>query len=219
MREGGALTTILLVAMIAAGAATLITATWEFGRERIAANRRARLLEDLHSVLDPATAAEDLNPVSLFARDSDLLGTDEPIEIFVPMRGNKPVAAIFAAIAPHGYNGPIHLLIGIDASTGVVSGVRVVSHRETPGLGDLIETRKSDWVLQFEGTSLASPAAGQWSVKKDGGVFDAITGATVTPRAVIEAIHNTLIYFDMHRDALFAEARQALETDGAAPAP
>jgi electron transport complex protein RnfG len=207
MRDGNPLVTLALVGIVAAGAATLVTASWEFGRDRIAANRRARLLEDLHSVLDPEVAGDDLRPVSVTATDSALLGSDDPVEVFIAMRDQRPVAAIFASVAPDGYNAPIYLLIGIDADEGRITGVRVVSHKETPGLGDLIESRKSDWLQQFTGTSLATHPAQAWAVRKDGGRFDAITGATVTPRAVIEAVHNTLLYFDAHRDDLIAKAR------------
>ncbi|MDX1561931.1 MAG: RnfABCDGE type electron transport complex subunit G, partial [Gammaproteobacteria bacterium] len=118
-----------------------------------------------------------------------------------------PEAAVFASVAPDGYNAPIYLLIGISMATDRVTGVRVVSHRETPGLGDLIEIGKSDWILQFNGTRVDDPPAEDWAVVKDEGVFDSITGATVTPRAVIEAVRNTLIYFDTYRSDLVEAAR------------
>jgi electron transport complex protein RnfG len=214
MREGSALATILLVAVIAAGAATLVTASWELGKDRIAANQRARLLEDLYSVLDPDLVGEDLVPVSISVLDKALLGSTDPIEVFIPMRDRQPVAAIFASIAPNGYNAPIHLLVGISAQTNSISGVRAISHRETPGLGDLIESRKSNWILQFNGTSSDSPTAADWRLKKDDGAFDSITGATVTPRAVVAAVHNTLLFFDAHKEELFESALAAIDTGG-----
>ncbi len=113
---------------------------------------------------------------------------------------------MFASVAPHGYNAEIRLLIGISPS-GTVTGVRAVSHRETPGLGDAIEVDKSDWIRQFDGTSLQMPPPAAWAVRKDeGGQFDSITGATVTSRAVVNAVKNTLLYFDRHRDEIYAAA-------------
>ncbi len=113
--------------------------------------------------------------------------------------------AIFASIAPEGYNAPIQLLIGIDPR-GEITGVRAVSHRETPGLGDEIDIAKSNWIKQFDGKSLGDPPIAGWAVKQDEGQFDSITGATVTPRAVIKAVKNTLLYFSEHKDELFAAA-------------
>jgi electron transport complex protein RnfG len=104
--------------------------------------------------------------------------------------------------APDGYNGDIRLLAGIDAG-GTVLGVRVVSHRETPGLGDPIEVDKSDWILGFANKSLRNPETGGWAVKRDGGQFDQFTGATISPRAVVRTIHNTLLYFETNRQMLF----------------
>jgi len=202
-----ALTTVALVAVIATLAAVLVTSSWEFSRERIAANERARLLASLSSVLDPQLLEQDLDPVLITVTDAELLGSDEPIEVFLPVDGATPLAAIFASVAPDGYNAPIHLLIGIDVATGRISGVRVIDHRETPGLGDQIDIRKSDWILQFDGRTIDDPPAAGWAVTRDEGEFDSITGATVTPRAVVSAIYNTLVYFDANRDELIRRAR------------
>jgi len=211
MAEGRPLATLLLVAAIATAAALLVTASWEFSRERIAANERARLIASLSSVLDPSLLDRDLDPVLLTVEDETLLGTDEPVEVFVPVDGTTPLAAIFASVAPDGYNAPIELLIGIDIESGRITGVRVVGHRETPGLGDLIEIRKSAWILQFDGKSVDDPPAAAWAVTRDDGQFDSITGATVTPRAVIGAVRNTLLYFEAHRDELIARAEREAE--------
>lgn len=219
MPEGSMIRTIALVAAIATGAAVLVTGSWEFSRDRIVANERARLLEELNSVLDEELAGRELDPVLVSATDPELLGRSEPIDVFIPMDGDQPVAAIFASVAPKGYNAPINLLIGIATDDARIMGVRVVGHRETPGLGDLIELRKSNWILQFTGKSLTTPAASGWAVRKDEGDFDSITGATVTPRAVVEAVHDTLLYFDAHKEELFAEARRvkAEERSDASP--
>jgi electron transport complex protein RnfG len=168
-------------------------------------------------VLDASLLEQDLDPVLISALDEELLGSDEAIDVFVPVDGDTPLAAIFASIAPDGYNAPIALLVGLEVPSGRITGVRVVSHRETPGLGDQIDIDKSRWILQFNGKAVDDPPASAWAVTKDEGQFDSITGATVTPRAVIRAVYNTLLYFDAHRDELLAEARQTAESRASEP--
>jgi electron transport complex protein RnfG len=94
-------------------------------------------------------------------------------------------------------------LIGVRID-GTITSVRVLKHKETPGLGDLIESSKSDWLLQFDLTSLADPEAVRWLIKRDGGDFDQLTGASITPRAIIKAIKKTLLYFESNQDAVFS---------------
>jgi electron transport complex protein RnfG len=123
------------------------------------------------------------------------------------MKDGKIVAVIFEAVAPDGYAGPIRLLVSV-RSNGALSGVRVVGHKETPGLGDYIEVRKDrrrdkPWITQFSGRSLLDPVESAWKVKKDGGDFDANAGATVTPRAVVRAVHRALAHVNRQADTLF----------------
>ena len=212
--EGKALRTLLLVGLIAGGAAALVTGSYEFSKDRIAANRQARLLESLRDVLDPAGDERALNPTRIEASDPELLGTEDPVEVFVVRDEGRPRAAVFPAVAPNGYHAPIHLLIGVSAD-GIVTGVRVVDHRETPGLGDVIEADKSDWILQFDGKSMASPEASQWAVDDDGGSFDSITGATVTARAVVGGVGNALAFFENSKAELFAHASRAASEEAA----
>ena len=96
-------------------------------------------------------------------------------------------------VSREGYSGPINLLVAVNVD-GTLSGVRVVSHKETPGLGDKIETNKDDWILGFVGKSLSNPSEALWKVRKDGGEFDQFTGATITPRAVVNAVREVLKY-------------------------
>jgi electron transport complex protein RnfG len=112
------------------------------------------------------------------------------------------VAAIFNSVAPDGYNGKIHLLVGVYID-GRLAGVRVVKHAETPGLGDAVEIRKSPWIDDFAGKSLTNPIQERWRVKRDGGDFDQFTGATITPRAVVAAVRNTLLYYQQNADMIF----------------
>lgn len=122
--------------------------------------------------------------------------------IYRARKQGKPVAALIKTTAPDGYSGSIRLLIGIRMD-GSLLGARAISHRETPGLGDEIDLRKSDWILRFNNHSLQDPAINRWKVTKDGGVFDAFTGATITPRAVVREIRDTLVYFQNHQAELF----------------
>ncbi|WKD50438.1 electron transport complex subunit RsxG [Microbulbifer spongiae] len=111
-------------------------------------------------------------------------------------------AVIVPAIAPNGYSGPIKLLVGVNRD-GTIAGVRVTSHRETPGLGDKVELKKSDWILQFDGLSLNNPPANEWKVQKDGGAFDQFTGATITPRAVVNEVRQVLEFVARYHEQIF----------------
>ena len=141
------------------------------------------------------------------AFDPKLLGRNEPAPAFIARRQGQATAVILQATAPDGYSGSIHLLVGVTAE-GRLLGVRVVAHKETPGLGDKIELGKSDWLHGFDGRSLSAPDDAGWRVKKDGGQFDQFAGATVTPRAVVKATHKALQYFDAHKGELLAPAAQ-----------
>ena len=133
------------------------------------------------------------------------LGHRSPQSAYLALKGDQPSALILPVTAPDGYSGAIHLLVGIFAD-GRLAGVRVLGHKETPGLGDKIELAKSDWVRSFEGKSLSDPGEDGWAVKKDRGEFDQFAGATITPRAVVKAVHGALRYFDKHRAQLLGLA-------------
>ncbi len=190
---------LFLFAVVGAG---MVAFTYDSTRDRIAENERQALLRSLHAIIPEHDYDNDL------ARDVLVLpgtgfGIRQPVQVYRARHGGKPVAAIFATVAPDGYNGSIHLLVGIRAD-GRIAGVRAVSHQETPGLGDNIDIRKSPWVLEFNGKSLGHPPLERWKVKKDGGVFDQFTGATITPRAVVKAVRRALVYFKEHRQAIFS---------------
>lgn len=134
-----------------------------------------------------------------------MLGSRNPTPAYVATVAGEPTAIILQATAADGYSGSIELLIGI-MSDGRLSGVRVLTHKETPGLGDKIELSKSNWIKGFAGKSLNNPESTGWAVKKDRGEFDQFAGATITPRAVVNAVHRALQYFDAQHEDLFARA-------------
>lgn len=136
------------------------------------------------------------------------LGLDEPSAIYRARRNGKLEALVFEAVAPDGYAGKIRLLIALGAD-GALAGVRVIAHRETPGLGDYIEPKKDrnkerPWIRQFDGLNAAAADAREWKVKKDGGRFDSVAGATVTPRAVVKAVRQAALYVEANRDKILA---------------
>ena len=140
--------------------------------------------------------------------DTPLLGIREARHGYRVRRDDKVIGVILPATARDGYSGDIRALVGI-RNDGSVSGVRVVAHRETPGLGDKVDLRKSDWILGFDNRSLSQPDFSGWNVEKDGGVFDQFTGATVTPRAVILATRRALEYARLNAETLFETERDS----------
>ena len=133
-----------------------------------------------------------------------LLGLKQEANINLAREESGQISAvIIPAVAPDGYSGPIRLLVGVNRD-GTVAGVRITNHSETPGLGDKVELKKSDWVLSFNGKSLQDPPRGQWKVQRDGGVFDQFTGATITPRAVVNQVRKVLDFVTEHHEEIFS---------------
>ncbi len=192
----------LLLTLFAAVGAGMVALTFEATRARIAENERQALLKKLHAILPEDRYDNDLLADTLQVTDPQFLGTDEPVTVYRARKGGRPVAVLFTVVAPDGYGGPIKLLVGINAD-GTLAGVRVLSHKETPGLGDAIDEARSDWILGFTGLSLRHPPPEKWKVKKDGGAFDQFTGATITPRAVVKAVFRALQYYRFHRRELW----------------
>ena len=125
---------------------------------------------------------------------------------YIAKQGKTVVAIVFTVVAPDGYSGPIKLLIGVKPS-GEILSVRVIAHQETPGLGDGIDIKKSSWITQFDHQSLTKTSFANWKVKKDGGAFDQLTGATITPRAVVKAIKTLLGYYRTNKSQLLKHQR------------
>lgn len=194
-------TTALALVVFAVLAAGLLSGTFTLTRSTIAETERQAKLALLSQILPAGSFDNDLIATRQVLAPDPRLGLEHPGEAYVARKAGAPVAVVLEAIAPDGYAGEIRLLVGVQAD-GRISGVRVTSHRETPGLGDYIEIGKSSWIRGFESRSLTDPAAGQWQVRKDGGTFDYMAGATITPRAVIKAVRQTLEYFQAHRQKL-----------------
>jgi electron transport complex protein RnfG len=194
-----------LAALILGGFAILGTAlvafTHEFTKVRIAENQKEAILNSLQVLVPPETVDNDMLGDALIISDPELLGGQETT-VYRGRKLDQPVAVVLNPVVPAGYSGPIKLLVAVRYD-GTLGGVRVVSHKETPGLGDKIEESRSDWIHSFDNKSLGNPALEAWKVKRDGGVFDQFTGATITPRSVVKAVKNTLIYVQQHRDALY----------------
>jgi electron transport complex protein RnfG len=202
------ITGALLTGFALAGTA-IVAVTQNTTREIIAENQRQELLRTLSEVVPPELYDNDPVQDAITVRNRQLLGTTKPVAVYRARRGGEPAAVMLTPVAPDGYSGDIGLLVAIDCNTEALLGVRVLWHKETPGLGDWIETEKSDWVLSFNGHSLTNPDELGWRVEKDGGIFDQVTGATITPRAVVKAVYNTLQYYERHRDELLRPQESA----------
>ncbi len=191
----------VLLTLFAIAGTGLVSVTHHITVERIAENERQALLRNLNALVPANRLDNDMVNDSIWVRDADLLG-QPPTRIFRARLKGRPAAAVFAPTLPDGYSGPMKLLVAVNAD-GTLAGVRVITHNETPGLGDKVEEKKSDWIFGFAGKSLDNPSIDKWKVKRDGGVFDQFTGATITPRAVVKAVKNTLVYFKRERDTIF----------------
>lgn len=200
----------ITLAIIAAVCTALVAVTYQLTRERIAENAQAWLEQSLQPALSGLLFDSGVSESRLtIPAPHELPGSSDAI-IYRVYSADEPVAALFVVSARDGYAGAIRFLVGIDIE-GAVTGVHVLEHRETPGLGDRIESNKSDWVNQFDGRSLGDPAADGWKIKRDGGEFDQLTGASVTPRAVVKAIRDTLTWFEENQDQVFAAAADEQE--------
>ena len=188
--------------LVAVIGTTLLTGVSHLTADRIAAEERRVVQQQLGQIVPADRYDNDLLGDRYSFVDETHFPRGQQVTAYRARLAGRPVAVVLRFRAVNGYNGDIHLLAGIGAN-GKLAGVRVVSHKETPGLGDGIEVEKSDWVLGFDGRSLGEPPKPAWTVQSDGGEFDQFTGATVTPRAVVEAVRLALEYFEQNRASLF----------------
>jgi len=187
----------------------LLSAAYLWTKPAIEASAVEEKMKLIDEVLPRAEYDNALLQEAISLPPTPELGLTEPSSVFVARKAGQPVGAIFEAVAPDGYAGKIRLLVAIRAD-GQVAGVRVVQHKETPGLGDYIEVKKDKnkarpWITQFTGKTLTGTTDKDWKVKKDGGRIDHYAGATVTPRAVSRAVLKAAQWATANRDRLFAE--------------
>jgi len=209
----------ILLGVFAAVTTAIIAGTYLGSRDLIKANIRAAEEKALLQIIPEDRHTNSMLDDTLAVDDAGLLGLREAKDIYLARKNGKFVGAIFPATTREGYTGDIDMIVGVNRD-GSIAGVRILQHRETPGLGDAVDRKKSDWVEGFVGKSIGNPQSDDWKVKKDGGVFDQFTGATITPRAVTKTVFQTLQYFEQNRDHLIAaaEAGQPQETESASKA-
>lgn len=187
-----------------------LAGAYQWTRPAILASAAEEKMAMVGEVLPATRYNNDLLKDTLDLAPTPELGSSETMTVYRARNDGAPTAVVIEAIAPDGYSGKIRLLLAVGYD-GKLSGVRVLNHKETPGLGDYIEPKKDKnkqrpWISQFGGRSISSPAPAAWKVKKDGGEFDANTGATVTPRAIVKAVYKALQYVEANRDRLYADA-------------
>jgi Na+-translocating ferredoxin:NAD+ oxidoreductase subunit G len=192
---------------------TVLAFTYSHTKDDIALSEE-RVRMDLISQIVPQDIADnDIVHDTFKVKPSKLLGTEDSELAYRARLKGKITAVVLPAIAPDGYGGAINLILAIRRN-GKIAGVRVVSHNETPGLGDYIDIKKSPWIKGFDGKALQPGRDEDWHVKKDGGKFDYMAGATITPRAVIKAVHKALQYFAENRDKLLAPSASSGKQQG-----
>jgi electron transport complex protein RnfG len=193
----------VLLAIFAVCTTLLIAGTYLSTRDQIAVEKRRAeekaLLQVVPRERHDNSMLDETIPVG---PQTPGLGLTENKRIYIARKQGEVVAAVIPATAPDGYTGAIDLIVGVNAD-GSIAGVRALAHKETPGLGDKVDIRKSDWVLGFNGRSLGNPELDGWAVKKDKGVFDQFTGATITPRSVVAATLRVLQFAQENRKSLF----------------
>ncbi len=200
--------TAAILTVFALAFTTLMAATYQATKPAIVASAEQEKMKLVDEVLPRNLYDNALLADYVESGPQKELGLDEPGRVFRARKENEPAALVFEAVAPDGYAGRIRLIVAVGAD-GRLIGVRVVSHKETPGLGDYIDPRKDKnkakpWIRQFDALGFAAVAAGEWKVKKDGGRFDSRAGATISARAVTNAVRRALQFAAENRDKLYA---------------
>lgn len=204
--------TSLTLAVFALIGTALLAITDLATKERIAENEYQALLNSLQELVPTTLFDNDIVADRIEVTSREWLGTDDPVSIYRARQADKATAVVLTPIAPDGYNGNINLLVAVKKD-GTLLGVRVIRHRETPGLGDGIEIQRSPWITQFDDKSLTAPQTRGWKVKKDGGEFDQLTGATITPRAIVKAVHRSLQYYAEHKQTILTNESVTADED------
>lgn len=191
---------LAVFAVITAGAIALTQAAT---KQRIAENHERAQAKALYEIVPQDSIDNDLLRDTTTIHNAKSIGYKTPVQAHIARKDGAVQTVILPVIAPDGYTGNIEMIVGINAD-GSLAGLRVLAHKETPGLGDRVELKKSDWVLGFNNQTLAGAEDSSWAVSKDGGRFDQFTGATITPRAVVNASKRALLLFENHKAQLLA---------------
>ncbi len=200
----------VILATVALLTTGLVVLTHLVTKDRIEHQAELKLLSVLNQVIPKGSYDNALHQSCLLISANEL-NPDESMPVFVAKKADQPVAMAIQAIAPDGYSGAIRLLIGLDMNNTVL-GVRVLQHNETPGLGDKADLDVSDWILSFNNKTIESETDKRWKVKKDGGDFDQFTGATITPRAIVNATRRAVWFVSQNRDQLLETSPPCGET-------
>jgi electron transport complex protein RnfG len=200
--KGSILKSAIALGLVVVLGVTLLALVHHFTKARIADQEQRAVLQQLQQIIPAGLYDNSLHSDFYTFRDESAFPQGQSVTAYRARKQGRPVGVILRFAAMDGYNGRIDLLAGIDTA-GRLTGVRVTAHKETPGLGDGIEAERSNWILAFNGKSLQHPAPERWAVRKDGGEFDQMTGATITPRAVVNAVRRALVYFAAHQQELF----------------
>ncbi len=200
-----------ILAIFAIACTLIVGLVNELTKDKIKAQAQQQLLNTLHSIIEPNRYDNDItkdcvnfSTAALNEQTSDAIQT-----AYIARKAGKVIAIAMTNTAPDGYNGDIDLIVAVSID-GKVSGVRVLNHKETPGLGDKVELRKSNWITSFTGKKILSDTDSRWAVAKDDGMFDQFTGATITPRAVVKSVTQTLLYFKANQQALLTRPNACL---------
>ena len=183
----------------------LLALTYNLTHDTIMQSEQDEKFRLIKQIVPVAAYNNDIMKDTIQLAPDALLGNDFESVAYRGRLNRQPALVVIQAVAPDGYSGKINLIIAIHRD-GRIGGVRVISHKETPGLGDYIEIAKNDWINIFSNTSLKNRKDSDWMVKKDGGTFDYMAGATVTPRAMVKAVHKALQYYSQHQEELFARS-------------
>ncbi|MDX2320862.1 MAG: electron transport complex subunit RsxG [Moritella sp.] len=200
MKKNGA-----ILALFALACTSVVAITHAVTKDRIAEQEQIQLLKIINQLLPENSHDNNIFQSCKLMVNESLLGTSEPQRIFTATKNNAAIGYAIEGIAPAGYSGNIKLVVGVD-TIGKVTGVRILAHNETPGLGDKVEHRKSNWLDDFVDQTLTKENAHSWAVIKDGGDFDSFTGATITPRAVVNSVKDILTFYQSEQ---FSELQSA----------
>jgi electron transport complex protein RnfG len=195
----------LTLAIFACASTGLVAVTHYLTKDQIKLQEQAQLLSVLNQVIPHEKHDNELFS-SCTLIESEALGSKQAMPAYIATINGKPSAIAIEAIAPDGYNGAIKVIVGLDID-GTVLGTRVLSHQETPGLGDKIDLRVTDWITSFTGKQVTEANQDKWKVRKDGGDFDQFTGATITPRAVVKAVKNAVVFVNENQQALLSQPK------------